>query len=106
MSAIPSFVFSGKKACTEADPDLFFDTTPQGIAEAQAICSTCPFVAECAEYGKGEEFGMFGGKVAGRDAAAKVRACRDCGSAAFSKRGPAVCGSCSKRGGAPRYAAA
>lgn len=47
-------------------PDLFFPTTEDGsvlLGQARNLCSTCPIVAQCAEYGiKNEpDFGVWGG---------------------------------------------
>ena len=47
-------------------PDMFFPTYEdgsRGIAEARSMCSSCPIVAQCAEYGiKNEpDHGIWGG---------------------------------------------
>jgi WhiB family redox-sensing transcriptional regulator len=49
-------------------PDLFFPGRGEDgvVAKARAICGTCPVAEECAEYGAGENFGIWGG-TSGRD---------------------------------------
>lgn len=49
-------------ACRGVDPELFF---PEGrgsqATPAVKVCSTCPVMAECFEYGKNEQYGVYGG---------------------------------------------
>ena len=45
----------------EADPDLFFSEKAEDITQAKEACGFCPVRAECAELGKNEEFGVWGG---------------------------------------------
>jgi transcriptional regulator of acetoin/glycerol metabolism len=45
----------------EADPDLFFSEKAEDVAQAKEACGFCPVRAECAELGKDEEFGVWGG---------------------------------------------
>jgi AraC-like DNA-binding protein len=45
----------------EADPDVWFSETAENIAQAKEACGFCPVRAECAELGKNEEFGIWGG---------------------------------------------
>jgi WhiB family redox-sensing transcriptional regulator len=48
-------------ACRGLGPDLFYSDAPVDVAEARAICSTCLVVAECRDYGEGEQYGVWGG---------------------------------------------
>lgn len=55
-------------ACRTADPELFYpisEAAPnQGqIAEAKAVCASCPVLAVCRQHalGKPEPFGVWGG---------------------------------------------
>ena len=45
----------------EADPDLWFSERAEDIAQAKEACGFCPVRTECAELGKNEEFGVWGG---------------------------------------------
>jgi WhiB family redox-sensing transcriptional regulator len=46
-----------------SDPDLFFSSDPDDIAQAQRICASCPVRAECASFAEanGEMFGVWAG---------------------------------------------
>ena len=55
-------------ACIGEDPELFFPVGNTGpavlqIAEAKAVCRTCPVMAECLRYALeyGEDHGVWGG---------------------------------------------
>lgn len=48
-------------ACKGSNPDLFFPTTGEDPRPAQRICATCPVKEQCADYGIGEEMGIYGG---------------------------------------------
>jgi hypothetical protein len=50
--------------CTE-DPDLWFSTNRADKAKAESICLDCPLMQECREYGKTQEYGIWGGVEAG-----------------------------------------
>jgi WhiB family redox-sensing transcriptional regulator len=53
---------SGKEACLETEPDLFFSDFGLDIALAKDICAECPMIAACREYAiKHENFGVWGG---------------------------------------------
>jgi hypothetical protein len=62
--------------CVDSGVDMF-PGTPQGIAEAVALCQSCPVRGAChdAAEARGEIFGVWGGRL--RDCGA--RQCRDCG---------------------------
>lgn len=45
--------------CEDNDPDLWFD--PGRFKEAIALCKQCPLLDKCAELGKNEEYGTWGG---------------------------------------------
>jgi WhiB family transcriptional regulator, redox-sensing transcriptional regulator len=58
-------------ACLHADPDLFFPISSAGralsqIAQAKAICASCPVIRECAEfaYANTPIQGIWGGTTA------------------------------------------
>lgn len=56
---------TGREACLEAEPDLFFSEFALDIAGAKAICNTCPLIQLCATYAiKHENFGVWGGMSA------------------------------------------
>ena len=42
--------------------DLFFSTDFKEISRAERICQDCPRLTQCAELGKKEVFGVWGGK--------------------------------------------
>lgn len=46
--------------CSDS-PDLWFSDREADKREAKAICLTCPLLAECREYGKTQEHGIWGG---------------------------------------------
>ena len=48
--------------CRKIDPEVFYPPDGLGVAQAQAICATCPVVDACAEWGIAhEEYGVWGG---------------------------------------------
>lgn len=54
-----------RAACKGASVDLFFpdrinDST---IRSAEKFCRVCPVRADCAEYGRDEQFGIWGGRL-------------------------------------------
>jgi hypothetical protein len=53
---------TGKEACLETEPDLFFSEFPLDIALAKDICAECPLIAACRAYAlKHENNGVWGG---------------------------------------------
>jgi len=48
--------FDGTQPCAQTDPEIFFPhpSDRQGIANAKAICNTCPFVEACLKYAVNE----------------------------------------------------
>lgn len=50
-------------ACRDEDRDIFFPTQGASVAEAKAICATCPVRRPCAEHAitHPEPFGIWGG---------------------------------------------
>lgn len=49
-------------ACLEVDPDLFFSTDREGIAQAKRVCATCPLAAPCLQRAlANDEHGVWGG---------------------------------------------
>lgn len=57
-------MFSSAPCVTAPDPDLWFSDSPKRREQAKRMCAGCPVVAECAELGKGAEYGIFGGLTA------------------------------------------
>ena len=56
---------TGKEACLNEDPDLFFSEFANDIATAKAACVTCPMIQFCADYAmKHENYGVWGGMSA------------------------------------------
>jgi WhiB family transcriptional regulator, redox-sensing transcriptional regulator len=58
-------------ACLNADPDLFFPISSAGralsqIAQAKAICASCPVISECLEFAYASTAiqGIWGGTTA------------------------------------------
>jgi hypothetical protein len=52
--------------CSGADTELFFSENVGEIAQARAICASCPLVVKCLDYALfAEEFGVWGGKTQG-----------------------------------------
>lgn len=49
--------------CNQYDPETFYQETPQGIAEAKAICGQCPVRFQCLAWGLdlGDIWGVLGG---------------------------------------------
>lgn len=47
--------------CTETDPELWYSEDHKERAQAAKICGTCPLVFECAEAGRDEKWGIWGG---------------------------------------------
>jgi hypothetical protein len=60
-------------ACREHDPTLWFpkadDAGQADAAIAKRICASCPVRAQCAAYGKDEQWGIWSGVNHGRGAA-------------------------------------
>lgn len=57
---------TGKEACLEEEPELFFSDFALDIAKAKATCNTCPLLEACGTYAlKHENFGVWGGMTAG-----------------------------------------
>ena len=47
--------------CRGMDPDIFFPTSSELVQQAVYICLACPVRVQCAESGKGETEGIWGG---------------------------------------------
>jgi len=47
--------------CAEIDPDLFFPDKGESTAGAKFVCRRCPVRQPCAEAGRYERFGVWGG---------------------------------------------
>ena len=64
-----SLAWTAQAACRGQPNTLFFpDREPTEHSKDQrpyrrglAVCATCPVIAECAEYGAGQKFGIWGG---------------------------------------------
>lgn len=63
MARVDDFASSGKQACLNESPELFFSGFPDDILEAKLVCRECPVVAACkvAAIARNEEFGIWGG---------------------------------------------
>lgn len=61
-------------ACAELPPDMWFADTTHWADTRKAIevCDTCPVKTLCADYGRDEKWGVYGGLTA-RDRAAQRR---------------------------------
>lgn len=51
----------GDAACRGMDTNLFFPSSGQSHAEAEAVCATCPVMEQCRAYGMADEHGIWGG---------------------------------------------
>lgn len=64
-----------RAACRGEDPELFFPERGRDprIETAFSICERCPVPDECAVYAQesGSEYGIWGGKLQGRDSRLK-----------------------------------
>jgi hypothetical protein len=49
-----------KPKCSD-EPELWFSDDRADKVRAKAICLTCPLLAECRDYGKTQEYGIWGG---------------------------------------------
>jgi len=51
--------------CHQADPELFYSETDQGITEAKALCGTCPVRNKCLDgaLSRQEPCGVWGGQL-------------------------------------------
>lgn len=47
--------------CVDHDPEMFFD--PERYDQALQVCSGCPVLVQCREFGKGLGPGVWGGRV-------------------------------------------
>jgi len=47
--------------CAGMDPALFYPERGEDVAQAKAICATCPVKAECLAYNLHEKHGIWGG---------------------------------------------
>lgn len=47
-------------ACRGHDSDIWFDQDDASVAQAKAICRTCPVVDSCRQYGWNERYGTWG----------------------------------------------
>lgn len=55
-------VISQESACSPSTTDLFYSEEPNEIAQAKAICATCPVRAECLTWAvPNEDYGVWGG---------------------------------------------
>lgn len=67
--------FRHRAACRDVDPELFFPVGDSGpallqVAEAKAVCHTCPVTAACLAHAldAGHGDGVWGGRDAGERA--------------------------------------
>ena len=64
-----TFTYDNAKAftlpCHLVDPELFYSETDQGIAEAKALCGTCPVRNKCLDgaLSRQEPCGVWGGQL-------------------------------------------
>lgn len=66
-------------ACRDQDPELFFplseaDAFAAQIAQAKAVCGSCPIRTACLDQGMREEFGIWGGMTPKERTSARVAA--------------------------------
>ena len=60
-------------ACRGMDTNVFFPSKHESqiTRKAKSICSKCPVIEECKEYGKDELYGIWGGQGMGQRKQAK-----------------------------------
>lgn len=71
---VPDFT---EGACVDyPDPDVFFHGR-KGMAEAMALCESCPIRKECLSWAKssGQKYGIWGGEFMGREPYKPVQKC-------------------------------
>lgn len=58
--------WEAQATCIQADPELFYAESAQGINEARKVCVDCPVITECFARAvlKGEQYGVWGGHTA------------------------------------------
>lgn len=47
--------------CTQSDPELWYAESAIDRRKAIEMCRECPLIAQCAEAGAGERYGIWGG---------------------------------------------
>lgn len=62
-------------ACKDADPDIFFPVAEGDVEAAREYCNGCPVQDECAEYGLGQDYGIWGGLSPSQRHRRRLRAC-------------------------------
>lgn len=57
--------WSDDAACAQMDTELFYaiPSDRSAIKQAKRICARCPVIAECADAGKNDQFGIWGGQT-------------------------------------------
>lgn len=55
-----------RAACRGVGTDAFFLIRGQDPGPARELCGRCPVVAECAEVGQAEDYGIWGGLSPGQ----------------------------------------
>lgn len=60
---------------TTIDPAVFFPTTPEQLADAQAVCATCPLTEQClaGALALGTTDGVWGGVLLERGTPVRVK---------------------------------
>ncbi len=63
--SMPSSLVGESMACATHDPELWFADHPASVAEAQAVCGSCPLRIEClaGALEREEPWGIWGGEV-------------------------------------------
>ena len=65
------------RPCTQptVDPGLFFPETPEALADARAVCATCPFAEQCLAdaLALGTTDGVWGGVLLERGVVVAVK---------------------------------
>lgn len=69
LPLLDRYAWQFQGVCRQADPALFFPESTRGntrtnlVAQAKAVCSTCPVISECRAHGLTveEPYGIWGG---------------------------------------------
>lgn len=102
MGEIPGEVtdWRDEAACRGMDPNLFYPDRGESVTRALETCGSCPVREPCAEAGRFETMGVWGGTTGRQRKSARARAgvvqCVKCGDG-FDRDGHRVCPGCRER---------
>lgn len=62
-------------ACLDAPPEIFFPIAEGDTQAARQYCDNCPVQEQCAEYGLGQNYGIWGGLTPSQRARRRHKTC-------------------------------